>query len=146
MSDNAFFRAGDAAWARELPPSVAAVGEKELLSRHWELLVLNGRGAARLAELRRLPLCRTVLLPQEAGCLLRARQVVDCGLSRRSSLTLSSLSAPPVLCVQRRLAAVGGGFIEPQDIPLPLRWSHLPPETLLLTAGAWLLAQGRLPK
>ena len=32
-----------------------------------------------------------------------------------------------------------------QDIPRPLRWGRLPPEALLLAAGAWLLAEGRLP-
>ena len=89
MGDNAFF--GGAAWARWLPPSMASGGEDELFSRCWELLVLDAQGAARLAEAGRLPLCRTVLLPQEtAGGVLRARQVVDCGLSRRCSLTLSS--------------------------------------------------------
>ena len=142
MGDNAFF--GSAAWVRWLPPSMASVGEDELFSRCWELLVLDAQGAAQLAE--RLPLCRTVLLPQEAtGGALRARQVVDCGLSRRCSLTLSSLWAPPVLCVQRRLAAAGGAVIEPQDIPLPLCWQRLPPEALLLTAGAWLLGEGHIP-
>lgn len=144
MGDNAFF--GGAAWARWLPPSMASVGEDELFSRCWELLVLDAQGAARLAEAGHLPLCRTVLLPQEAaGGVLRARQVVDCGLSRRCSLTLSSLWAPPVLCVQRRLAAADGTVIEPQDIPLPLRWQRLPPEALLLTAGAWLLGEGHIP-
>ena len=45
----------------------------------------------------------------------------------------------------RAAAADGGAAIEPQDIPLPLRWGRLPPEALLLAAGAWLLAEGRLP-
>ena len=40
------------------------------------------------------------------------------GLSHRDSLTLSSL-AEPVLCVQRRLPRPDGGFIEPQEFPLP---------------------------
>ena len=40
---------------------------------------------------------------------------------------------------------MNGAAIEPQDIPLPLRWGRLPPEALLLAAGAWLLAEGRLP-
>ena len=57
----------------------------------------------------------------------------------------SGLTPRPVLCVQRRLTAVNGAAIEPQDIPLPLRWGRLPPEALLLAAGAWLLAEGRLP-
>ena len=73
-------------------------------------------------------------------------QVVGCGLSPRCSLTLSGLSPRPVLCVQRALTALDGTVIEPQDIPLSLRWSRLPPETLLLAAGAWLLAKGQVPE
>ena len=41
MGDNAFF--GGAAWARWLPPSMASVGEDELFSRCWELLVLDAQ-------------------------------------------------------------------------------------------------------
>ena len=94
-----------------------------LLRRCWELLVLDRPGTARLAVLGRAPLCRTVLLPQEnTAAPLRAQQVVGCGLSPRCSLTLSGLTPRPVLCVQRRLTAVNGAAIEPQDIPLPLRW------------------------
>ena len=141
MGDNAFF--GGAAWARWLPPSMASVGEDELFSRCWELLVLDARGAARLAEAGRLPLCRTVLLPQEtAGGALRARQVVDCGLSRRCSLTLSSLSQRGVLCVQRQLTAPDGRLIEPQEIPLPAAWCRYETEPLLLLAGTYLLLGG----
>ena len=81
-----------------------------------------------------------------AGAWLRARQVVGCGLSPRCSLTLSGLSPRPVLCVQRALTALDGTVIEPQDIPLSLHWSRLPPETLLLAAGAWLLAKGQVPE
>ena len=132
MVDMAFFRGGLGRW---LPPSVPPVDEAVLLRRCWELLVLDRPGTARLAVLGRAPLCRTVLLPQEnTAAPLRAQQVVGCGLSPR-----------PVLCVQRRLTAVNGAAIEPQDIPLPLRWGRLPPEALLLAAGAWLLAEGRLP-
>ena len=124
----AFFRGGLGRW---LPPSVPPVDEAVLLRRCWELLVLDRPGTARLAALGRAP--------------LRAQQVVGCGLSPRCSLTLSGLTPRPVLCVQRRLTAVNGAAIEPQDIPLPLRWGRLPPEALLLAAGAWLLAEGRLP-
>ena len=92
------------------------------------------------------PVDEAVLLPQEnTAAPLRAQQGVGCGLSPRCSLTLSGLTPRPVLCVQRRLTAVNGAAIEPQDIPLPLRWGRLPPEALLLAAGAWLLAEGRLP-
>ena len=68
-----------------------------------------------------------------------------CCAGAGSCWCLSGLTPRPVLCVQRRLTAVNGAAIEPQDIPLPLRWGRLPPEALLLAAGAWLLAEGRLP-
>ena len=122
MVDMAFFRGGLGRW---LPPSVPPVDEAVLLRRCWELLVLDRPGTARLAALGRAPLCCTVLLPQEnTAAPLRAQQVVGCGLSPRCSLTLSGLTPRPVLCVQRRLTAVNGAAIEPQDIPLPLRWGR----------------------
>ena len=129
MGNMAFFRGGG--YRRWLPPEIGSADEAVLVRRCWELLVLDSGGAARLAALGRAPLCRTVLMPQEAaGAWLRARQVVGCGLSPRCSLTLSGLSPRPV----------------PQDIPLSLHWSRLPPETLLLAAGAWLLAKGQVPE
>ena len=144
MVDMAFFRGGLGRW---LPPSVPPVDEAVLLRRCGELLVLDRPGTARLAVLGRAPLCRTVLLPQEnTAAPLRAQQVVGCGLSPRCSLTLSGLTPRPVLCVQRALTALDGTVIEPQDIPLSLHWSRLPPETLLLAAGAWLLAKGQVPE
>ena len=48
--------------------------------------------------------------------------------------------------LERALTALDGTVIEPQDIPLSLHWSRLPPETLLLAAGAWLLAKGQVPE
>ena len=74
---------------------------------------------------------------------LRACQVVSCGLSPRSSLTLSSLAQRRVLCVQRQLTALDDTLIEPQDIPLPAVWDCWETEHLLLLAGAYLLL-GRL--
>lgn len=145
MGSSAYYCPCGAQWHRYLPPSLVRVDDTTLFSRRWELLVLSAAAVARLATLPRLPRCRTVLLPQGAGLCLPVRQTVDCGLSRRSSLTLSSLSSPPVLCVQRRLTAVDGTPLEIQDIPLPCRWSQLPPEPLLLTAGAWLLTAASLP-
>ena len=126
---------------------ISGIGRRILRYTTREVRIHGQHGVfPRLAALGRAPLCRTVLMPQEAaGAWLRARQVVGCGLSPRCSLTLSGLSPRPVLCVQRRLTAVNGAAIEPQDIPLPLRWGRLPPEALLLAAGAWLLAEGRLP-
>ena len=121
MGNMAFFRGGG--YRRWLPPEIGSADEAVLVRRCWELLVLDSGGAARLAALGRAPLCRTVLMPQESG-----------------------LSPRPVLCVQRALTALDGTVIEPQDIPLSLHWSRLPPETLLLAAGAWLLAKGRVPE
>ena len=145
MGNMAFFRGGG--YRRWLPPEIGSADEAVLVRRCWELLVLDSGGVARLAALGRAPLCRTVLMPQEAsGAWLRARQVVGCGLSPRCSLTLSGLSPRPVLCVQRALTALDGTVIEPQDIPLSLHWSRLPPETLLRAAGAWLRAKGQVPE
>ena len=147
MAEYGFYRGSGAAWQRALPPEVQRIGGEAALRRCWELLVLDREGARRLSGQGRGLLCGTVLLPQAAWAEpLRARQVVGCGLSPRCSLTLSGLSPRPVLCVQRTLTALDGTVIEPQDIPLSLHWSRLPPETLLLAAGAWLLAEGRVPE
>ena len=76
-----------------------------------------------------------------------AALVPAAGRSERMGGT-DKLTAPlcgvPVLL--RTLTALDGTVIEPQDIPLSLHWSRLPPETLLLAAGAWLLAEGRVPE
>lgn len=147
MAACGFYRGSGAAWQQALPPELEKIEDGGAVrQRCWELLVLDREGARRLSGQGRMPLCRTLLLPQDAWREpLHACQVVSCGLSPRSSLTLSSLAQRRVLCVQRRLTAVSGAAIEPQDIPLPLRWGRLPPEALLLAAGAWLLAEGRLP-
>ena len=146
MGNMAFFRGGG--YRRWLPPEIGSADEAVLVRRRCPAPAApSSGGAARLAALGRAPLCRTVLMSQEAaGAWLRARQVVGCGLSPRCSLTLSGLSPRPVLCVQRALTALDGTVIEPQDIPLSLHWSRLPPETLLLAAGAWLLAKGQVPE
>ena len=82
MGNMAFFRGGG--YRRWLPPEIGSADEAVLVRRCWELLVLDSGGAARLAALGRAPLCRTVLMPQEAaGAWLRARQAVGCGLSPR---------------------------------------------------------------
>ena len=142
MGNMAFFRGGG--YRRWLPPEIGSADEAVLVRRCWELLVLDSGGAARLAALGRAPLCRTVLMPQEAaGAWLRARQVVSCGPSPQSSLTLSSLAQRCVLCVQRQLTALDGTVIEPQDIPLPTAWGCWETDPLLLLAGTHLLL-GRL--
>ncbi len=65
MGNMAFFRGGG--YRRWLPPEIGSADEAVLVRRCWELLVLDSGGAARLAALGRAPLCRTVLMPQEAA-------------------------------------------------------------------------------
>lgn len=144
MAEYGFYRDSGAAWQRALPPEVQRIGGEAVLRRCWELLVLDREGARRLSGQGRGPLCGTVLLPQAAWAeALRARQVVSCGPSPQSSLTLSSLAQRCVLCVQRQLTALDGTVIEPQDIPLPTAWGCWETEPLLLLAGTHLLL-GRL--
>ena len=120
MAEYGFYRGSGAAWQRALPPEVQRIGDEAALHRCWALLVLDREGARRLAGQGPAPLCGTVLLPQDVWPEpLRARQVVSCGPSPQSSLTLSSLAQRCVLCVQRQLTALNGTVIEPQDIPLP---------------------------
>ncbi len=67
---------------------------------------------------------------------------LDCGLSLRDTLTLSSLTAgSAVISLQRPVARLDGALIEPGDIPLALRreWAPFP---LLCRAGVLLLAGG----
>lgn len=144
MTEYGFYRGSGAAWHRALPPELQRIGDETALRRYWALLVLDREGARRLAGQGRMPLCGTVLLPQDAWTEpLRARQVVSCGPSPQSSLTLSSLAQRCVLCVQRQLTALDGTLIEPQDIPLPESWGRWETEPLLLLAGTHLLL-GRL--
>ncbi len=140
MDHAGFFRPCGAAWERRLPELLTPLDEKTLFSRLWTLLVCSRRGAETLSRLPRVPLCRTVLLPAGCGCAFpSARQTVDCGLHSRSSLTLSSLTPQPVLCIQRCLTDVRGAAIEPQELPLPPDWTRFETEPLLLLAGARLL-------
>ena len=145
MAEYGFYRSGGAAWQRALPPELQRIEDAAAALAHcWELFVLDREGARRLSAQGRMPLCRTLLLPQEAWAEpLRARQVVSCGPSPQSSLTLSSLTQRGVLCVQRQLTALNGTVIEPQEIPLPTAWCCWETEPLLLLAGACLLL-GRL--
>ncbi len=140
MDHAGFFRPCGAAWERCLPSALTMLDETALLSRPWPLLVCSRRGAESLSLLPRPPLCRTVLLPCGSPCAFpAARQTVDCGLDKRSSLTLSSLTPQPVLCVQRRLTDLHGTVIEPQELPLPPDWTRFEAEPLLLLAGTRLL-------
>lgn len=143
MADHGFYRSSGAAWQRALPPEVRRLENGADAADCAGLLVLDQDGARRLASQGRAPLCRTLLLPQDAWTEpLRAGQVVSCGLSPQSSLTLSSLSQRGVLCVQRQLTAPDGRLIEPQEIPLPAAWCRYETEPLLLLAGTYLLLGG----
>ena len=110
------------AWEPWLPPGILrAEGVRELAERCWPLLALTRRGCEELGGAAAL--CRVLLAPGDCGPELAtsaAETVVTYGLSARDSLTLSSLTEP-VLCVQRRLPRPDGGFVEPQEFPLP--WS-----------------------
>ena len=129
MDHAGFFRPCGAAWERCLPSALTMLDETALLSRPWPLLVCSRWGAESLS-----------LLPCGSPCAFpAARQTVDCGLDKRSSLTLSSLTPQPVLCVQRRLTDLHGTVIEPQELPLPPDWTRFEAEPLLLLAGARLL-------
>ena len=109
MAEYGFYRGSGAAWQRALPPELQRISGEAVPRRCWALLVLDREGARRLAGQGRTPLCGTVLLPQDAWTEpLRARQVVSCGPSPQSSLTLSSLAQRCVLCVQRQLTALDG--------------------------------------
>ena len=145
MAACGFYRGSGAAWQQVLPPELQKIEDGGAVrQRCWELLVLDREGARHLSGQGRMPLCRTLLLPQDAWREpLRACQVVSCGLSLQSSLTLSSLAQRRVLCVQRQLTALNGAAIEPQDIPLPAAWGCWETEPWLLLAGAYLLL-GRL--
>ena len=101
------------------------------------LLALTRRGCGELAG--GAALCRVLLAPGDCGPELAnvaAETVVTYGLSARDSLTLSSLTEP-VLCVQRRLPRPDGGFVEPQEFPLPEL--PAPAEELLPLLGLRLL-------
>lgn len=96
-------------------------------------------------QLPRGPLrCRILLLPgplaPQAG-QVQAGWVVSYGLSRRDSLTLSSLSPRhPCLALQRELVTLTGRCLEPQELPLPPWPAGLSPHLLLAWAGTCLLA------
>ncbi len=67
---------------------------------------------------------------------------LDCGLSLRDTLTLSSLTeGSAMVSLQRPIVRLDGGTVEPVDLPLTLTraWE---PYHLLCCAGALLLAGG----
>ena len=106
-------------WECWLPPRVRCLrtaGEAE--ERHWRLLALTPEGFGQMTSIH----SDILLIPGGEGsrCLgnLCSEHVVTYGLSRKDSLTMSSLERP-MLCVQRSLPRIDGGVIEPQEIPLP---------------------------
>lgn len=86
--------------------------------------------------------CDTLLLWEgaETKGTLRAGQVISCGFSPRSSLTLASFTQEgAVLSVQRSILCGDGRCILPQDLPLPKAWAMLAAAEQLMLAGAALL-------
>ena len=124
-------------WECWLPPQVRRLrtaGEAE--QTHWRLLALTPEGCGQMTSIH----SDILLIPggQGSGGLrnLHSEYVVTYGLSRKDSLTMSSLERP-MLCVQRSLFRMDGGVIEPQEIPLPPL--PYPAEELLPLFGLYLL-------
>lgn len=103
-------------------------------------LLVVSQGAARRGV--DLPDCRTVLLPGQAGELLRTRQAasaVSYGPSPRDTLTLSSREGGHLwAALQRELVTVDGRVVEPQEFPLELE-PGAASMSALAAAGALLL-------
>ncbi len=98
--------------------------------------------------LRRVRCCRIRAYAGARLCRIRRARVfcadyrdaaVSYGLSKRCSLTLSSLEPRrPVLALQREIATLTGIVLERQELPLRL-WCGMGPEPLLAAAGTLLL-------
>lgn len=97
-------------------------------------------GAARLVELRRLPVrCAAAALPGAGAAAaddVNARYVVTYGMGPCDTLTLSSAAPTPVLCLSREIVTLDGVRAGIQEIPLP---GVSCDETLLPAAAALLL-------
>lgn len=92
------------------------------------------------------PRCPAILPSQNQAAVEYARETgllpLDCGLSLRDTLTLSSRTDTSVMIsLQRPVARLDGTLLEPVDIPLPLtrKWA---PYSLLCCAGVLLLTGG----
>lgn len=141
MADAAFFgKTADLL----LPAGVERLTEvRALKGGRWALLALSVEGCRLLARCPETEVsCGIVLLPSGWSGLvrwqIRAERVVSCGLSRRDSLTFSSMDeGRAVVCVQRMLTRLDGGQVEPQE--LPVRRCAGPPEDLLVAVGLGLL-------
>ena len=103
------------------------------------MLVVSPSAARQGVE---LPDCRTVLLPGQAGELLRTKQAasaVSYGPSPRDTLTLSSREGDHLwAALQRELVTVDGRVVEPQEFPLELE-ENTTSMSALAAAGALLL-------
>lgn len=103
------------------------------------LLVVSPSAARQGVE---LPDCRTVLLPGQAGELLRTKQAasaVSYGPSPRDTLTLSNREGDHLwAALQRELVTVDGRVVEPQEFPLELE-ENTTSMSALAAAGALLL-------
>lgn len=93
-----------------------------------------------------LPGCPAILSGQNRAAAQFAGAAglipLDCGLSLRDTLTLSSLTeSSAMVSLQRPIVRLDGGAVEPVDLPLALTrpWE---PFHLLCCAGALLLAGG----
>lgn len=116
------------------------------LPQEWELteqlqdaeLLVILPGAETLGRIQ----CGTLLLweGEQLQNDAHAAQVIGCGFSPRSSLTLASLaSTGAVLSVQRAILCPDGRCVPPQDIPLPQEWASLSAEEQVMLAGIALL-------
>lgn len=102
--------------------SAGSAGEVLVSEEHPALLVVSPGAAQKGLELPAA--CRTVLLPGDAGNLLkglRAASAVSYGASPRDSLTISSREEGVMwAALQRELVTVDGRVVERQEFPLPL--------------------------
>jgi len=108
-------------------------------SQRPALLVVSPR-VARRGELKAM--CRTALLPGEAGLILsgvQAASAVSYGTGARNTLTLSSREGRRAwAALQRELVTVKGHVVERQEFPLLLP-PHQDVGAALAVAGALLL-------
>lgn len=111
------------------------------------IVVLSDLAEEPFGEIPGLPAGTPALFSAQSGASARFVRregllPVDCGLSLRDTLTLSSVTeSSAMISLQRPLERLDGGMVEPVEIPLTLtrRWS---PFHLLCCGGALLLAGG----
>ena len=102
--------------------SAGSAGEILVNEEHPALLVVSPGAAQKGLELPAA--CRTVLLPGDAGDLLkglRAASAVSYGTAPKNSLTVSSRREGRLwAALQRELVTVEGLVVEQQEFPVPL--------------------------